>query len=1166
MSYRGSSDFSRSGHVLGTTPVAIDPNLSSTNHDSPAAADEATPLINSELQVHQKTAELSTIDFENSQNGPIDDGALFLDDDSGNFNYNPYYYQQQQPAITSPSQPLFNPLNNTTYGTMDETRPQDLESFNALLGNPSNEDHFENTETRSVSSIINFTRKLNRSVSSKLLNIHGPTNPQDEPFGASSSSSSPSNSIKDRLLDPLSALAVESMNLLPCVFLGLLLNVLDALSYGMIVFPINQPLFADLGPSGLSMFYVSCIISQLVYSLGGSSFRSAIGSEMIEVTPFFHSMAINIMNSIGTDSSFKNKDAIVATTIVCYCTSTLLTGLVFFLLGKFKLGQLIGFFPRHILIGSIGGVGYFLVVTGIEITSRLDTTFAYNWPTFVFLFQGVTFIKWFSAILITVLLILMQKFSKRLASFSLLLPVYFMAIFGLIHFFIWIVPGWDLQMARDNGFIFDIKAPVMMESVGSAVSTVASSENESWYHFWTLYKFSKVHWSLIASQFPSMLALTFFGMLHVPINVPALAISTNHDNVDLDRELLAHGYSNFLSGLVGSIQNYLVYSNSLLFIRSGAGDSRLAGILLAATTAIVMFIGPVLIKFIPVCVVGSLIFLLGYELMKESLYDSYSKLSTFDYVTIIVIIVTMGLVDFVYGILLGVLIAFISFVVENANQNPVKKVFTGEVVRSTIKRNTLTNSFLKNVGSQTLIVKLQGNIFFGSIGSIEREIRQRFTDNQSEQYGFRYLILDLGSVLSVDYTAAEGFQNIKNFTVKNNCYLILSSISSDGIFESLLNVGVLEEQTCNSTTQLFHDLNSALEWCENEYLTTLYNMKQRRGSKSTRSGSQASQIANYGALNASSRIPSQQHQKSANPPPQPITMTSSSLQIPGGGNNYHQQEEYKYNLTESYLNPMSLMKNPNGFGSPRQRNIIRAITKSVDEQNDFSRNEFGHNVPQIFDDSSNLSDAIAQTINSESQLKPPSNGDLDSSMKRKASGSLNGFNEQEYQLVSLLRKTFQGASARPDAFWKPLLPYLKPVSIPRGKIYDPAAPVSESLSNDRTNEDGDDDSVGHFFILESGLIQMSYDFNSRGKVSETLVPKTCFGSLGIKSASVAKRMKNVRITALKDSKIWKLSHESFSKLCNGAKTKDVANELLLVEVNLLSERFDKITGYILISS
>jgi len=49
----------------------------------------------------------------------------------------------------------------------------------------------------------------------------------------------------------------------------------------MILFPLGQPIFEKLGAAGISMFYVSCIVSQLVFSLGGSAFNNAIGSEMV---------------------------------------------------------------------------------------------------------------------------------------------------------------------------------------------------------------------------------------------------------------------------------------------------------------------------------------------------------------------------------------------------------------------------------------------------------------------------------------------------------------------------------------------------------------------------------------------------------------------------------------------------------------------------------------------------------------------------------------------------------------------------------------------------------------------------------------------------------------------------------------------------------------------
>lgn len=130
-----------------------------------------------------------------------------------------------------------------------------------------------------------------------------------------------------------------------------------------------------------------------------------------------------------------------------------------------------------------------------------------------------------------------------------------------------------------------------------------------------------------------MFALTFFGVLHVPINVPALAFNIGEDNLNLDRELIAHGVSNALSGFVGSIQNYLVYTNSVLFIRTG-GNSRLAGILLAVFTIGIMVVGPVIIGFIPRMMVGVLIFILGFELLLEALLLPWKKLKRLEYWTV----------------------------------------------------------------------------------------------------------------------------------------------------------------------------------------------------------------------------------------------------------------------------------------------------------------------------------------------------------------------------------------------------------------------------------------------------------------------------------------------------------------------------------------------------
>ena len=49
--------------------------------------------------------------------------------------------------------------------------------------------------------------------------------------------------------------------------------------------------------------------------------------------------------------------------------------------------------------------------------------------------------------------------------------------------------------------------------------------------------------------------------MHAPINVPSLTLSTDIQ-ADMNKELINHGYMNFISGCFGGLQNYLCYCNS----------------------------------------------------------------------------------------------------------------------------------------------------------------------------------------------------------------------------------------------------------------------------------------------------------------------------------------------------------------------------------------------------------------------------------------------------------------------------------------------------------------------------------------------------------------------------------------------------------------------------
>ncbi|KAM0332260.1 hypothetical protein ACHAQA_002536 [Verticillium albo-atrum] len=590
-----------------------------------------------------------------------------------------------------------------------------------------------------------------------------------------------------------SNVVVAPVSCLPAVIVGLLLNVLDALSYGMILFPLGKPIFAGLGSAGISIFYVSTIISQLTFS-AGSGFRGAVGSELIEVVPFFHNMAQTITDIVGEE----NPDAVIATTITAYAMSSMVTGLVFYLMGKFNFGYMVGFIPRHILIGCIGGVGWFLVATGFEVSARMSGSLEYDLETLRKLFQHDTVLLWTIPFVLAIVLFYGQA---KVAS-KYFLPLYITAIPFIFYFFVTVIDTLDVDPLRDNGWIFE-----------------GPPADEPWWYFWTLYKFHLVRWEAILDTIPAMLALTFFGILHVPINVPALALQTGEDHADLDRELKLHGYSNFLSGCFGSIQNYLVYANTVFFMRSG-GDSRLAGVMLAALTFCVLMVGPMIIGFIPVMMVGTLIFDLGFELLLEAVWLPRKKLKLAEYLTVIIIVLIMGIYDFVIGIGVGILLAFVSLIFQTSRVPAVRASYNGDIVGSTVRRNPGQHRYLQQVRRQIYIVKLTGFLFFGTIVSVEEKIRALVEDDAFSESPIKFLILDLYHVSGLDYSAGEAFNTISRLLDNKGVVLVISGVDAETeLGRNLRAVGLGTEAV---EVTMLPDLNSALESCENELLKTLY--------------------------------------------------------------------------------------------------------------------------------------------------------------------------------------------------------------------------------------------------------------------------------------------------------------------------------------------------------
>lgn len=173
-------------------------------------------------------------------------------------------------------------------------------------------------------------------------------------------------------------------------------------------------------------------------------------------------MADTITRRIGRD----NPDAVIATTIVSYAASSVLTGSVFYLMGKFNFGYMVGFIPRHILIGCIGGVGFFLVVTGFEVSARLEGGLEYNLDTLMRMMHPETLPLWITPLVLALMLFNGQSMIKS----KYFLPVFIMAIPVLFYLCVLALNHVPVDKLRDDGWIFEGPPP-----------------GEPWWYFYTLY-------------------------------------------------------------------------------------------------------------------------------------------------------------------------------------------------------------------------------------------------------------------------------------------------------------------------------------------------------------------------------------------------------------------------------------------------------------------------------------------------------------------------------------------------------------------------------------------------------------------------------------------------------------------------------------------------------
>ena len=430
-----------------------------------------------------------------------------------------------------------------------------------------------------------------------------------------------SSSIVETIIQQTSAVAVIG-----------LLNIMIAIPFGASYFPIGWKADGESGASdgagddgdeddngqfpmsgkqalGIRMFLFATLMGQLAFTYA-SKFTNPIGLQMVENVPFLHALCHICIQEQGYGMET------LSTVMFLFGFSSVVVGLTFYLLGKWELGKIVYFFPNHVLVGCIGGIGVFIVVTAIEVTTNV--TFQFNSQGIIDVADHFHLVRVVLGFEFTLRMLMWYTQDKDgVPKYPLLSPVFYCMITPLFYFGLYAI-GMSMDDATEGGYFF----PPIGDDTDSGGSDAPSSLMFADPHLWDMFHiidFSTISWIAVIKSTGTMIALAAFSLIHVPINIPAFAISTDVDT-DMNAELIAHGYANALSGMVGGLQTYMTYSNSVLYAKSG-GTGKISSLAIVMVTMVLFVIGPSIASFLPRCMAGTLLLHIGIDLVLEGVYD-----------------------------------------------------------------------------------------------------------------------------------------------------------------------------------------------------------------------------------------------------------------------------------------------------------------------------------------------------------------------------------------------------------------------------------------------------------------------------------------------------------------------------------------------------------------
>lgn len=530
-------------------------------------------------------------------------------------------------------------------------------------------------------------------------------------------------------------------------------------------------------PQGIGLFLFGGFALGLVLSILGSMPGIAIGPQDGPAAL----LAVAAGGITAALAGSADPDSIFSTIVAGIILSSLVTGLTFFLIGQFKLGNLVRYIPYPVVGGFLAGTGWLLTRGAIEVMAGQTLSI----QALLNLLQTQMLVRWLpGTIFAIIVLVVLRKVNHFLVWPGIILTAVLLFYGSLI------AAGISIEQARSLGLLLP-----QFPSGGL------------WKPF-TLINLNQVNWTVLANNADKLIPVPLVSLIAFLLNASGLELVAKRD-IDLNRELRVTGFANLVSGLGGGPAGYHMLGATALGQRMGA-KSRILTITTTLLCGLILLAGGAFVSYLPVALLSSLLLVLGLSFLIDWVYDAWFKLPHTEYFIVLASLVIIAAFGFLQGVGAGIAVATIVFVYKYSRVNMIRDSLNGKIYHAKVDRPAVQREILQEKGEAIHIFRLQGYIFFGTSDKLLNRVRQLLEDQTAREL---FIVLDFHRIHGLDSSAVSSFTRMRQLAEQYDIFLALTSVRPD--IRRQMERGDFK---ADQRVQFHPTLDHGMEWCENMLL------------------------------------------------------------------------------------------------------------------------------------------------------------------------------------------------------------------------------------------------------------------------------------------------------------------------------------------------------------